>query len=244
MPNFDWYLRLLLLSIDSYLVTKNTEELGVEDIVDVVGYPDFLRLYTNETTVFIAVRGSDAVEDWFSNAKAFFRDEWYGIRAHRGFVDGARSLAKGMIAEVEKHQDKHIVLTGHSRGGAIALLLAVAVEQEFGIVPECVTFGQPRVSTKTQIDSVFHGVYLRVVNGADIVTRFPKLLYTHAGDELYLTNQGAGWWYNPSTWDTSMNRLPSLFSHGRKHRGREYQEDLLAAKGWIAPQSLKEGVTK
>ena len=99
---------------------------------------------------------------------------------------------------------KKLYVTGHSLGGALAMLYAfrceglshtVAITAQASAV---VTFGQPRVGDAAfarDYDARLGDVTLRVVHECDIVPRVPVhwllSLYRHAGHSLFLDAIGA-----------------------------------------------------
>ena len=124
---------------------------------------------------------------------------FYGIAAHPGFAAAARSILSQVLDIVRIYQgQKKIIVIGHSLGGAIAVLLAVAIARyslgaELGSRScSLYTYGQPRVSRRRQLNLALRGVeYLRIQNGADIVARIPKVGYSHAGTNIYLRRKAA-----------------------------------------------------
>ncbi|KAL6643766.1 hypothetical protein ACP70R_018532 [Stipagrostis hirtigluma subsp. patula] len=114
------------------------------------------------------------------------------LSAKRQVLDELRRL-------VEHFREKHpgekirVTATGHSLGGALALLAAPDVAQELsgaGVPVSAVTFGAPLVGNRAFCELLTScGVrVLRVVTGRDIVPTLPpeSMGYVHAGDELKL----------------------------------------------------------
>lgn len=124
--------------------------------------------------------------------------EFFGIQAHPGFTRSARSVLQQVLDIWNLYkQGREIVFIGHSLGGAVAVLLAVAISNfqraEAGGRPlSLYTFGQPRVSRRRQLNLSLSNVqYIRLQNGADIVSRIPMLGYSHAGENIYLRRKAA-----------------------------------------------------
>ncbi|MEM1156091.1 MAG: hypothetical protein AAGI44_18290, partial [Pseudomonadota bacterium] len=70
--------------------------------------------------------------------------------AHTGFLKGARGVVdKGLFGVLRK--DQPIAMTGHSKGGAIALPAAAILNEEGFSVNLVVTFGSPRVFTRGSV---------------------------------------------------------------------------------------------
>ncbi len=163
----------------------------------------------------IAFAGTASGRDWLTNIKANKRDCFGWFPAHAGFSDCAEAVFEQCL-EIAAHSTAPLVLTGHSMGGAVATLVAIGLASKLkdsGRNISLITFGQPRVSKASLIDNAFHGEYIRVANGSDIVPRVPKLGYSHAGQFLYLRNRG-GYCVNPGISETMLDRL-TAWQHDR-----------------------------
>ena len=228
MPPVTWLLSVAYLCRDVYQNTPVTREMDVLGIHDFRYGTDYGCAYVTPGTVYVCIRGTDSWTDWISNLSAILRDTWYGLRAHRGFTHGARATRYNVMKIVSLHTEKRIVFCGHSRGGAIALLLAIAAEHQYPeTIVQCVTFGQPRVSNKSMIRERFHGEYIRVQNGSDFVCRYPKLGYSHGGTCLYIAVNGKKS-VNPSQYIRWKDRLFNIFSRYSAHSMNEYIRGLKA----------------
>lgn len=126
---------------------------------------------------FIVFRGSQSRGDWKDNldirtARTFCGD------VHYGFARCLYSLSEHVIREIEASFDKpyKLCLTGHSKGGALAVL-ATALLRRNGYDPLALyTFGQPKVGGKSFVkwwEQNINAKYYRVVNGVDIVPHLP-----------------------------------------------------------------------
>lgn len=154
-----------------------------------------LRVKTRDGWTIIAIRGSDSLDDWISNFR-FSPDD--GI--HDGFQAGTDELLDRVVQEVIKTRRPEanpVILTGHSRGGALAEILAV----NLGL--PCVTFGAPRTFSAKFLrdlravrEEMLPGVSklpaLRCVAPGDPVPYFPPLLasYRHRSRAVLLTKKG------------------------------------------------------
>jgi pimeloyl-ACP methyl ester carboxylesterase len=230
MPPFQWLTNVAALCRDVYQHTPVSVTMGVMAIQDMRYGSDYGCAYITEGTTYIAIRGSDDWQDWQSNLKAAGRTDWYGIAAHRGFARAARGMEQAVLDIVSENSGKRIVFCGHSRGGAIALLLAIAAEKHYpAMVVQCITFGQPRVSSEKQIRGAFSGSYIRVQNGSDAVCRWPKLGYSHAGTCLYLTNRGDNKWIiDPSLAALLKDQTVQIWKHAKNHSMQRYAQELSA----------------
>jgi triacylglycerol lipase len=126
---------------------------------------------------FVVFRGTQTRGDWKDNLDIRTIPTFCGD-VHYGFARCLDSLSALAIHEIETSLDKSckICLTGHSKGGALAVL-ATAVLRRNGYDPLALyTFGQPKVGGKTFVKWWEQNVntnYYRVVNGSDIVPHLP-----------------------------------------------------------------------
>jgi len=75
--------------------------------------------------VLVSFRGTESVGDWLSNLTLLSEDRNYG-KVHRGFLN-AFQVAQPILTGVLKKADpknKRVWLTGHSLGGALAMVAA------------------------------------------------------------------------------------------------------------------------
>lgn len=113
---------------------------GLTNLHPIVAGNDHGFVAWDERVVVVAIAGTDALDDWWFNGEAVIRTIGL-VNCHRGFWRGACGLARE-IERINPPEDRPWVITGHSRGGAIAQLLPVALDLDH----EChvVTFGTPR----------------------------------------------------------------------------------------------------
>jgi len=104
-----------------------------------------------------------------------------GARFHKGFVDAIAELWEPLAAAVEaelKANDRPFWITGHSLGGALALLAAWLFKRRFVPVHEVCTFGAPMIGNReacAAFDREFAGRIFRYVNGRDPVPKLPTM---------------------------------------------------------------------
>jgi hypothetical protein len=102
-----------------------------------------------------------------------------------------RELDKLLNKFLRRQEEVSVTITGHSLGGALALLTARDVAASFPSVPTAaVTFASPMVGNDDFISGLDHlgARILRVVNERDAVPKLPGLLpsYVHGGEEVAL----------------------------------------------------------
>ncbi|MGH8581366.1 MAG: alpha/beta fold hydrolase [Gammaproteobacteria bacterium] len=155
----------------------------------------------NQRCVILAFRGTEftRIADWFRNLDADFELTALG-RVHDGFHKALQevwSSEQGVKAAIERFRDRGqpIWVTGHSLGGALALLAAAELELRLATpVHGLYTIGQPRVGDEFFLRAVNRALserYYRFVNNNDVVTRVPASVYgyRHAGRLLYFDTQ-------------------------------------------------------
>lgn len=136
-----------------------------------------------------AVEGTKEKTDWITNLKFLFRNN--GM--HRGFKSNAeRTMVRSIAAGHDFDDDKTLVLTGHSLGGATAACLADLLQERFSDLI-LVTFGAPRPGGRALRDRIRHLEQYRYRHGNDIVPTTPPYLagYIHPSPEINLPDEDA-----------------------------------------------------
>jgi hypothetical protein len=128
-----------------------------------------------DTHAVLAFRGSDPVTlpNWVTDAvvQLVELDEYDG-RVHHGFSSVLHRTWDKVAALVDEANDKPLFLTGHSMGGALAVLTACRLAK-MGRAPTAIyTFGSPRVGDRSFCAGYALPTY-RVVNGLDLVPEMP-----------------------------------------------------------------------
>ncbi|WP_163930343.1 lipase family protein [Paraferrimonas sp. SM1919] len=157
--------------------------------------------------ICVAFRGTDEIDDWLDNLKAFRTAQLFG-EFHRGFWASLIDVWQPILDKCDLLQRAHkrpIFFTGHSLGGAMATLAAaqfVHVDRPFTSV---YTFGQPRTMDRASsqfFNSQCSTRFFRFHNNNDIVTRVPARVmgYSHVGTYLYISeekdiHQEPGFWF-------------------------------------------------
>ncbi len=163
-------------------------------------------IFTDETECFVvkvegfvvaAFRGTtskkDAKTDWLFNLKQATVDgHKRDVHLHCGFHD-AFNAVKDQLHKALSSTPNHlpIFLTGHSLGGALALVASAVFSGADALGPRIgavYTFGSPRVGDES-FNLVVKAPHYRVINQYDLVPHAPPSWlygYRHTGDALLL----------------------------------------------------------
>jgi len=120
-----------------------------------------------------------------------------GARFHRGFMQALADIWNPLYAAVDgemKKQERPLWLTGHSLGGALALLAGWRFLRQFVPVHRIYTFGAPMVGNATAVqafDKEFENKVFRFVHEPDLVPHLPTIsllanAYGHCLKEMLL----------------------------------------------------------
>ena len=153
-------------------------------------------LATNDLTKtqIISVRGTSNIENAMVDISLkLMVDKNTGVRLHEGFS----FAAKQVYAELKPrlNSDYKINVTGHSMGGAVALILAMYLDAYQFDIEQVITFGQPKVTNISGANKIQHINVIRVVTPFDLVPLVPLFdpldisnldVYWHAGKEVIL----------------------------------------------------------
>ncbi|MDP6442228.1 MAG: lipase family protein [Pirellulaceae bacterium] len=229
------------------------ERLGRDDIssvcFDVRDTQGFVA--AGEHAAVLAFRGteSNSLADWVTDADLTLVDGPLGGRVHEGFYDALSHVWRTIDDAVAGlATDKPLWITGHSLGGALAVLAAARWLDADRPLAGLYTFGQPRVGDATfarNFNFAMKTTAFRVVNDNDLVTRMPprSLGYSHTATFLCFTEDGRlvediQWWRDfLSRWT---GRILDVVRHGDvgldDHRMDNYSELIngLARRGRAA----------
>lgn len=176
---------------------------------------------TSDAAVVVAFRGSekpasmDGFKDWLlTNARNFlvlpegrigtdFAAAGVGARFHRGFMAALDEIWEPLFQAVDAAQlarERPLWVTGHSLGGAIALLAAWRFERQFLKVHQIYTFGAPMIGNPAAAEAFqkqFPGRIFRYVDTRDPVPKLPAVSltsneYSHCLQEVLLGASNVG----------------------------------------------------
>jgi len=142
----------------------------------------------------LAVRGTSNIENAFVDvALKLTVDKYTGIPLHNGFSQAAQAIYAEIKSQLKT--DYVIDTTGHSLGGAVAVILAMYMDVDKYKVGSVITFGQPKVTNVFGAGKFQYLDMTRVVTPRDLVPLVPFLdpvdindidIYWHLGREIVL----------------------------------------------------------
>lgn len=200
-----------VLEADAALATQLIDSLADKTAAPMRAMTDFGPVFglmgqnTATQTAVVAFRGTLGLEEWLANLDTVaepyqelpnFGDVHVGFQAvYKTIRDSLRAGLPQVSAGCTR-----MLVTGHSLGGALAVLAApdMLTNMPPKLEPQLITFGGPRVGLP-QFAERFNatiGSCVRVVNFLDIVPAVPLPPYTHVGT---LTPVDSGGSIDPAT---------------------------------------------
>ena len=172
-------------------------------------YSKNFKIYTNEINEiryivltddsskshYVSIRGTANSHNAMQDIN-FFKDKSkrLGIYLHTGFHRTAEIIADDLLSRLE--EDYKVCVTGHSLGGAVAVIVSWYLDHADFNVGECITFGQPKVTDSHGNRAMRDKIKLtRVVNETDVVPLVPpagthRHRYAHIGTMVKLLDDG------------------------------------------------------
>ena len=181
-------------AVDSWKFSKvESFEIVRGGDIDTQGY-----IAIDDKRILAAFRGTESLPDWLTNLQAV-RDPgpWADTKVHEGFQDAFMAAALKIGEIIGRKRASHEVwLTGHSLGGALAVLLAATLRESGMPVHGLYTFGAPRVGDENFAellnDSLAGRAHWRVANQGDLIPHVPpESFFSHAGHRKLLLDNGA-----------------------------------------------------
>lgn len=156
----------------------------------------FLETDAKNSTYWVVFQGTDNFTDAWVDADHTLLPAGktgLGWSVHEGFWNAAMKLRQGLEDGLRSSGKRYGVrITGHSLGGAMAVIMAELLRKDGFPVRSCITFGQPKVTDSpgaytAGLEFEKEGIeYIRVVNRNDIVPKVPPVdapsLFTHIRD--------------------------------------------------------------
>lgn len=159
-----------------------------------------------EDEVMIVFRGTQplSIKNWIDDLD-FLKTSYPGCadcHVHRGFYYTYLEVRDQILANARslfaKYPNSRKLVTGHSLGGALAVLASIDIVQLFGPIDEFYTYGQPRVGDKNFADfvnSIVPGNFnSRITHYMDPVPHLPleNMGFYHINTEVYYNRDSSG----------------------------------------------------
>jgi triacylglycerol lipase len=251
------------LARDAYRDSASNEATyGGKYLVDVFPLPKSSGqvLFLKDTVAhrqIISIRGTETklVKSVLTDAQYTKRfDPKLGIYVHAGFGKALQELYDSLSLRLDTAYDTRI--TGHSLGGALAVLLTYYLTVDGYKLERTVTFGQPKVTNRDGLEKFKKVSLLRVINSRDPVAYVPPLSYVttlnspyqHAGGALvlqdappyqYVCSEASNISFVSEFWSDILGQdkeaPESLMDNIVFHRDRSYVEKLEALDRPLAP---------
>ncbi len=177
--------RLNLKSFSGVLEKSGFQLLDIIHVAETQGFVCKRTVANEPPYLVLAFRGTEKkVSDWLTDARCMPTMEG-NAKVHTGFLEAfdgntngngrtAKQVVKDVLDRPEAKDNEGrllpLFITGHSLGGALALLATRLIAPD--INGACYTFGAPRVANYEYFRFLKTPVY-RVVNSADVVPRVP-----------------------------------------------------------------------
>lgn len=158
--------------------------------------------------LFIVARGTAGWKDVKQDLKRLQVDTGHGD-VHAGLVQCSSAVLEHVLDWVLRHPDKKLVFSGHSLGGGLAQVLAVACGRRCA----CVVFGSMRAGDEKFCQSlvnVTHGDLLFVVHKRDLVPSLPRIGYPQLDDYLFKVSNWKWWPLWSRTWSHTIANYVEL----------------------------------
>ncbi len=158
-------------------------------------------LASNDTAIILTFRGTEltVLRDWFVDGKDELIPSVEKGHIHRGFNEALGFIWNDLfksLSDLINGADNNLKLwiTGHSLGGALAVLAVDRLTAQHMDVQGLYTYGQPRVGDQDFVNNFnekMGGLAFRFVNDGDIVPQVPYPPgYAHADAEAFFDNKG------------------------------------------------------
>ncbi len=159
-----------------------------------IGLSYFLISNAKTKTHVIAIRGTSNIENTILDISLKLKfNKHTGLRLHSGFLQAAQAIYTELKPAIRPSYT--INTTGHSLGGAVAVVLAMYFDSDNKKIGQVITFGQPKVTNIAGAYKFKHLNIKRVVTQKDPVPVIPLIdpmdindldIYWHQGTEILL----------------------------------------------------------
>jgi len=200
--SFSEYKQYALLANSAYqnrekiekVVTKDGWVVSHYEIIPGIEVLYYLATNQKQQQQIIVVRGTANVENALVDAAhKLLPNSDLNIQLHEGFELAAKNIYKAASPHLKK--DYKISTTGHSLGGAVALIIAMYLDENKYTLDKVITFGQPKITNISGALKYKHLALTRIVTPKDLVPLVPPFdamdinnldIYWHLGSEIIL----------------------------------------------------------
>lgn len=147
----------------------------------------------------MSFRGTETLENWLENLRFAKTDREMscpGCKVHSGFLDSFNTVSAGVLAAIKHQHELHpgaqVYTTGHSLGGALAIIAAYVLEYDMNVsISGVFTYGAPRVGNGAFADFFNRAsdtkVTYRLTHHRDPVPHLPikAMGFRHAATEVF-----------------------------------------------------------
>jgi hypothetical protein len=167
------------------------------------GMKAYVEVDESKRLQWIVVRGTSSLVNIRSDVDYNkVVDSRLSIPLHKGFADAAVQVYQ--FAKPLLKKDYETRVTGHSYGGAAAVIVLMLLKEDGFKLGQAMTFGQPKVTNRDGVRKYRTLPLLRFVNAKDPVPSLPPFElfaildegpYVHLGPEVVLDEGGAYRYY-------------------------------------------------
>jgi triacylglycerol lipase len=213
-------------------------------------------LLVYDDCIIVAFRGTQAREiaDWKTNLQSTPAPGPLGL-VHGGYLAAVELLWPRITASLQRMREREqsLLLTGHSMGGALAVVAAAKFAAD-GVIPIAglYTFGQPTVAEpafETELAARIGGRYFRFIHSVDMVPGiFVDTAFAAGGQQLFIDRGGRIHTGNPISRMESTRLLTQVFDETRSaevddHSIAKYVQALTSSAPVAQPRSGIRGLT-
>jgi len=174
-------------------IHKHLTQVGAESIsvYDRHGVQAIFAEFDTFAVISFKGREIDRWQDLKTDLR-FWKTYLNKFKVHSGFARSLSHVSKRLeidLSELAPH--KKILYTGHSLGGALAMLMALQHRPT-----DVCTFGSPRVFNIEDTDRYFNGVNITRVHAEnDLVPNLPPIFtgYKHIGNSISIAGKDTKW---------------------------------------------------
>jgi len=196
-----WWLSeaaLLAYAEEAFAIARFNDA-GFDDVRFFSGHATQCYVAANDTSVVVAFRGTECGIDRGPEAMAQFIADlgadidihWVDVQGggkmHRGFHEALDEVWPDLLTGIDAltSANRKLWLTGHSLGGALAVVAASRLNQAPGLY----TFGTPRVGNREFVAG-FPYAHHSIVNNNDVVPHMPPFPYVDPENPRYIDSGG------------------------------------------------------